>query len=91
MNVTLNTVKLAFIATYRRVVTVSSKLLLAGESVASIQVKEFPPNDCWSTRVSFELRYGINTFLRGCLPVSANLLMTMPSVVNDLLILAPSL
>ena len=43
-------------------------------------VLELPPSDYCKTRVSFESRYGIN------LDPSANLFITIPNVVKDLLI-----
>eukprot|EP00966_Prymnesium_polylepis_P105610 2446065-Prymnesium_polylepis.1 len=53
-------------------------------------VTELPPSDSCSTRVSFELRYGMKTFLP-FFDCSASALMTLPSAESDLLIFAPSL
>lgn len=44
------------------------------------QVLEFPPRDYCKTRVSLESRQGMN------FDPSANLFITMPNVVKDLLI-----
>ena len=62
----------------------------AGEIAASITVTELPPSDSCSTRVSFELRYGMKTFLF-FFACSARALITLPSAESDLLMLAPSL
>eukprot|EP00160_Parvularia_atlantis_P014531 Unigene3677_Nuclearia_a/m.11212 Unigene3677_Nuclearia_a/g.11212 ORF Unigene3677_Nuclearia_a/g.11212 Unigene3677_Nuclearia_a/m.11212 type:complete len:570 (+) Unigene3677_Nuclearia_a:1-1710(+) len=76
---------------YRSVLSDSSKLIAAGLIVATMIVFEFPPRLSLSSHVSTESRYGTN----GCLLLrgsdSASALMTSPSVLSDLLILAPSL
>mmetsp|Transcript_10739 Transcript_10739/g.24140 ORF Transcript_10739/g.24140 Transcript_10739/m.24140 type:complete len:289 (+) Transcript_10739:478-1344(+) len=74
---------------YRSVESVSSKLHAAGESVASIVHKEFPPRDSCSTRVSLEFRKGTKTFFP--LAFSTRAFMTLPSALRLLLIFAPSL
>jgi hypothetical protein len=61
----------------------------AGETVASIAQREFPPNESCNTRVSLLSRYGIKICLFD-FDRSANALITLPSAERLLLMFAPS-
>mmetsp|Transcript_24181 Transcript_24181/g.39729 ORF Transcript_24181/g.39729 Transcript_24181/m.39729 type:complete len:279 (-) Transcript_24181:428-1264(-) len=69
---------------YRRVLSVSSWLMSAGDTAAIIIVLALPPRDSFSNHVSTESRYGTNTFF---FPVdkSARAEMQLPSAERLLL------
>ena len=70
----------------RNVDIVSSRLNSEGEHVMIKHVLEFPPNESYNTHVSLESQYGTWVEI-----LSVRCLITIPRVVNDLLILVASL
>mmetsp|Transcript_39164 Transcript_39164/g.123451 ORF Transcript_39164/g.123451 Transcript_39164/m.123451 type:complete len:297 (-) Transcript_39164:938-1828(-) len=96
---TLVLMSLALFA-YLSVFTVSSYWLPAGDTLVIMTVRLFPPKESFSSRVSFESRYGTKldrTRLRPFLPAraaaslsDARALMQFARARRDLLIFAPS-
>ena len=56
-----------------------------------MMVFALPPSASWRMHVSFDSRYGTSTFFFGLLLFSASAVMTLPSIVSDRLMAAPSL
>jgi len=73
---------------YFSVLSVSSKDDSAEEMLAIITVRQLPPNESFSSRVSFESRYGTKLPL---LPFSPKALMQLPSASSDRLMFAPAM